>query len=61
LPVDSEGEVSELEAGVTVVPEVRLLHHDARVSLLFKMHTAHHQQIEHKQIRRVVDPDPDPH
>jgi hypothetical protein len=49
-PVDSEGEVSELEAGVSVVPEVRLLHHNARVSLLLKMHTMRHQQIEHKQI-----------
>jgi hypothetical protein len=49
-PVDSEGEVGELEAGVNVVPEVRLLHHNARVSLLLKMHTALHQQIEHKQI-----------
>ncbi len=38
-PVDSEGEVSELEAGVTAVPEVRLLHHNARVSLLFKKNT----------------------
>jgi hypothetical protein len=35
-PVDSEGEVCELEAAVQVVPEVRLLHHDARVSLLLK-------------------------
>ncbi len=49
-PVDSEGEVSELEAAVQIVPEVRLLHHNARVSLLLKMHTALHQQIKHKQI-----------
>jgi hypothetical protein len=35
-PVDSEGEVCELEAAVQVVPEVRLLHHNAGVSLLLK-------------------------
>jgi hypothetical protein len=47
-PVDSEGEVCELEAGVTVVPEVRLLHHNARVSLLLKMHTILYRQIDNQ-------------